>query len=764
VSFTLTMFDTAPSTRRVVRNAEPTIATDHRPARREPITPSSSTRSLSRFIAGVLAGTLWWCASDLTLAQEYYFKNFAGRPVGGIGTDDGCGPDARLGFSDPGVARPYGNGLALDPTGNLIVADTSNQIIRRMTPNGCVATLAGTPGVAGWKDGSGGAAQFNWPNAAAVDPRGNIYVSDFYGQTIRKLSPAGDVKTLAGMPGESGYADGSGQIARFAFPSGLAFDLVGDLLVADSGNGLIRRITSAGEVSTFETSGSPLLGITGLAVDAKGNIYATSVGNVAVYKVTPTGTATVFAGSPSEPGSQDGPGSTARFGELYGIAIDAAGNLYVPDIGNGTLRRITPEGLVTTLAGHPGYPMPEDGLGSVASLGRPYGVVATANGNIYLADQNLIREVTPEGFVWTLAGSTGTPGTRDGAGSEAQFEFPRGMALDAAGNLYVADVTTIRRITPAGLVTTIAGAPGQAGSVDGFASDARFKNAISLALDANGTIYLADVSDCTIREVNPGGWVTTLAGRSGVRVGSDGIGTAATFSAPHALALAPDGVLYVLDDCHIRRVTPKGEVSTLAHPPGVCYDLIAADPAETVFLSDGSGLWRLTSAGISVGVPIQTDGADDFFATAMATDPFGNIYFADGNAIRKISPSGKVSTLGGTPSAAGYRDGMGSAARFFFPGGIAVDSHGIIYVADTGNGRISRGIPAYPIHIELLAGKSVLATVPGAPAGLMISIESSTNLRDWTAFPSTTFTNGSYSVQRPISSGPPVQFFRARFE
>ena len=244
----------------------------------------------------------------------------------------------------------------------------------------------------------------------AADTAGNVYVADISNSTIRKITPAGVVSTLAGLAGSSGSADGTGSAARFDFPASVAVDAAGNVYVADFSSSTIRKITPAGEVSTL-------------------------------------------AGLADNYGSADGTGSAARFLGPLGVAVDAGGNVYVADNNNHTIRKITPAGVVSTLAGLAESPGSTDGAGGAARFSFPQGVTVDAAGNVYVADRSnsTIRKITPAGDVSTVGGRAGGFGSVDGAGGAAQFSFPSGIAVDGAGNLYVADSgnNTIRKGVPA---------------------------------------------------------------------------------------------------------------------------------------------------------------------------------------------------------------------------------------------------------------------------------------------------------------------------
>jgi len=294
-------------------------------------------------------------------------------------------------------------GTAVDGQGNIYIADAGNHKIRKITPSGAVSTLAGS-GIAGYADGTGSSAQFQHPSALTVDASGNVYVSDQQNHRIRKISPSGNVTTVAGA-GYAGYSDGNGTSAVFSSPIGLALDASGNLYVADYSNNRIRKITPSGVVSTFAGSGSA--------------------------------------------GLSNGSALASSFRNPMGISFDASGNLYVADRLNHSIRKITLSGTVSTVAGT-GYVGYANGSGTAASFNYPNGVTSDASGNLYVADQlnNVIRKISISGTVSTLAGS-GSASTVDGTGSSISFNSPYGLSIDAGGTLYVAESAgnSVRRLS-----------------------------------------------------------------------------------------------------------------------------------------------------------------------------------------------------------------------------------------------------------------------------------------------------------------------------
>ncbi len=597
-----------------------------------------------------------------------------------------CGSPNRSGSAD-GVGR-YARFLlpadvAIDSSGNLYVADSGNYTIRKITPDRRVSTLAGSPGIAGVADGLGSAARFGNLQGVAVDGTGNVYVADTFSHTIRKITANGMVSTLAGRAGVYGAVDGVGDAALFYRPWDVATDNAGNIFVADSYNNRIRTVTPAGVVTTF--AGSSLNGSAdgvgpaaqfwnprGVAVDGGGNVFVADSANYTIRKITPDAIVSTFAGLAGNWGSADGIGNAAQFAYPQGVATDNNGIVYVGDTQNHIVRRITPAAAVTTLAGLAGGIGSADGSGSQARFNWPYLMSVDHAGNIYVADlmNHLIRKVTRDGVVTTLAGLAGSPGSNDGTGSGARFRFPRGTAVDNAGNVYVTDSSnsTIRKITPAGVVTTLAGLAGSSGSADGVGNAARFNDPGGIATDEAGNIYVTDSGNETVRKITPSGVVSTIAGSAGTSGSNDGVGSSARFHTPLGITLDGAGNIYVADlrNNSIRKITPTGVVTTLA------------------------GLSRYLNGGYADG----TGSAARFDEPgSVATDASGNVYVADthNGLIRRITPAGATSTLAGTIGL-GNENGIGTAVLFDTPYGIAVDGDKI-YVADTFNHEIRVGRP-----------------------------------------------------------------------
>ena len=496
-------------------------------------------------------------------------STFAGL-ANNIGSSDGTGSAAQFYLPQD---------VAADSADNIYVADGGNDTIRKITPTGVVTTVAGMAGSAGSTDGTGSAARFAGPSGVAVDGAGNIYVADTSNDTIRKIAPGGVVSTLAGSAGMAGNEDGGGAGARFDGPSRLVVNHAGNIVVADTYNHNIRQITPTGDVTSLAGTGNhgyndgPAFAAQfyfprGISVDATDNIYVADTNNNTVRKIAPNGDVSTLAGSLNR-GNADGAGNTARFDRPIGAAVDNEGNVFVADYYNHTVRKVTPTGVVSTFAGL-ASPGNDDGTGGAARFWFPQSAAVSVGGDVYVADRtnNTIRKITPAGVVSTLAGLAGNAGSADGTGSAARFDLPTGVAVDSAANVYVADLhnNTIRKITPAGVVSTFAGLAGSSGGGDGTGSAARFNAPAGVAVDNANNVYVAEFYNNTIRKITPAAVVSTLAGSAGLFGSADGNGSAARFAYPYSVAVDGAGNVYVADsDNHtIRKITPAGLVSTLA--------------------------------------------------------------------------------------------------------------------------------------------------------------------------------------------------------
>ena len=619
---------------------------------------------------------------------------FVGSP-GVSGSANGVGTAARFNFPE---------GIVMDTAGNLYVAEYGNGTIRKVTPGGAVSTLAGSPALIGTADGTGSAARFFAPKGLAIDALGNLYVADTSNHSIRQVTPAGAVTTVAGKAGTSGNANGTGTSALFNSPTGIECDGAGNFYITEYQGNTIRKMTSSWVVTTL-------------------------------------------AGCANVSGTNDGMGSAARFRHPMRTALDSNGNLYVADQGNNSIRKVTvATGAVTTVGGMAGTSgtgaqalrtgtsfVPLTGSLPVLPPQAIYHYVlvyATSDGSIFFgSDQTFAPPSHDAQYAFAnLAGLPGISGSANGTGAAARFYSPMGVALDIAGNLYVADSNnqTVRKITPSGAVTILAGAAGYIGSVNGTGTAARFNLPDGLAVDASGTVYVADAYNHTIRKITAAGAVTTLAGAPGLSGSANGIGAAARFNNPVALVVGTGGALYVADSSNhaIRKVSSVGAVTTVAGLPGVFGSVdatgsaarfnspsgIAIDSVGSLYVADSgnSTIRKLTLTGslwsvsTLAGTPGFAGAADGLAGAARFACPVGiavdaaeNVFVANyfSHNIRKVTPAGLVSTIGGSAGFAGSADGIGSAAGFANPCGLAVDGFGNLYVGDNANNRITKGTP-----------------------------------------------------------------------
>ena len=820
-----------------------------------------------------------------------------GGSPGGVasGAADGTGSAATFN-------SPYG--LAPDGRGNLFVADRLNHTIRKIVlSTGVVSTFAGT-GASGYANGTGTAAAFTYPTGVAVDTTGNIYVADSRSNLIRKITPSGVVSRFAGGGNglSSGFADGVDSVAIFNRPTSVAVDQSGNVYVADQGNNKIRQITPAGLVSSLagDSGGNSAASVSaakaegtgsavsfnnpsGIAFDGNGKLVVTNAGSASVpsfiRKITISSAYVSFlAGCGSVVKTYlDGTGGDASFLQPYGVATDLRGNSYVADLGNNLIRKITSAGVVTTIAGGLGTTIAGsfNAAGATGLFNAPAGVAADSTGNLYIADSgnNLIRKIPvapysispplpaglsfntttavisgtptaesplttytisaansagsasttvdltvnlsapaisysgPQNYplnipipplgpsntggtpspdlVTTLAGGGSNGGTTAGSsnntGTAATFSAPSASVTDASGTTYIADKTNnlIRKISPAGVVTTLAGS-GSSGSADGTGAAATFNAPQGIAADGAGNLYIADTGSNKIRKiVISTGVVTTFAG-TGASGYLNGTGSSATFSAPTGLAIY-SGYIYVADagNHKIRKILISSTVVTAVcgsssnvsgnvngsttatrfnNPTGITFDaagnLYVADQGNNLirkFVASTSS----TLAGGGIGTATNGTGTAATFnaPSGVAADPYGNLYVADksNNLIRKIDTSwGTVTTFAGT-IASGHADGRGTAATFSTPTGIAVDPFGNVLVADQGNNLI-RKITTYTITPALPAGltfETSTGTIFGTPTVASAATSYTINCRNSAGADSATVTIATLAIAPP---------------
>ena len=579
-----------------------------------------------------------------------------------------------------------------------------------------LVAFAGCMSGKGSVDGVTEVASFNHPLGVAVDHLGNIYVadtgqSDDSNNTIRKISPAGAVSTIAGLAGSRGSTNGIGAAARFSGPSGVAVDTLGNVYVADTNNHRIRKITSAGIVTTYAGSG--------------------------------------------EYGDDNGIATKATFSYPRSIALDSLHNLYV--LTSHSIRKITPDGIVTTFAGSEQVVESIDGRGEKAGFGLLHKLAVDLNNNLYVTDMHAIRKISPAGDVITISGSLTEGGHKDGAASEARFEFPNGLTIDGAGNIYVADSDqTIRKISPAGMVSTLAGISGKSGHVDGGGQIAQFNsNYSSLASDAAGNVYLADSDNHSIRKITPAGQVTTVAGFStrGKRpnVPADTCADNSSFRVDSYSRIAVDSNRNVLlgSSQTVYKISPTGVTTELnlgsslvnfRNISSIATDaqnnIYIKDIRERAYVSSGGGgyspipkflLRAMEPAVFNSIYKITPDGqvkkilgkSAKISAGAIAVDTNGNIFSEERGIITKTI-QGRFSVeaikIAGSEHAEGNIDGNGAQAKFGTVTGIALDKNGNIFVCDIVNNNIRKITPEGDVTTFAGSGNSEIVDGRGKEA------------------------------------------------
>jgi len=613
--------------------------------------------------------------------------SIAGAGAAGISGDGGPATIALL--SSP-------SGVAVDAGGTVYIVDTGNNRIRAIDGSGRIATKAGD-GTAGFS-GDGGpssAARLNAPGGIAVDETGNIYIADTGNNRIRKITAAGVISTIAGSGTPGFFGDGGpASVAQLNGPLGLAVDANANLYIADEANSRIRKVDGAGVITTVVGTG--IAGFSGdggqarqanvnfpraVAVDQTGNLYISDTRSLRVRKVTPTGVITTFAGQGNRGFAGDGgPATQAMMRAPHGLVVDQAGNLLIADYGNNEVRKVDARGIITRIAGSAVSVDAGDGsLATAAELAHPRSVAVDGNGNVFISDwnNNRVLKVTRAGIVSTVAG-TRTPGFSGdgGPGAQAQLNGPHGITVDPAGNVYIADQMNqrLRRVGVDGIIKTVAG-NGQTGSSgDGGPATQAAASPSAVALDAAGNIYITMQASRVIRRISPDGIITTIAG-TGTQ-GSSGDGgpaTQAQLAAPIAIASDSAGNLYFADQPNhkIRKISVAGIITTVA----------------------GNG----TQGFSGDGGPATSAALDGPFGVAV--DRAGIVYLTDSRneRIRRVGTDGVITTIAGNGNPGFSGDGgPPTAARLQGPHGVAVDAAGNVYIADTANDRIRKGSVAKP--------------------------------------------------------------------
>lgn len=584
-------------------------------------------------------------------------------------------------------------GIAVDSTGSVYFVDSATSRVRRVRA-GVITTVAGS-GIEGFS-GDGGpatAAALRHPDDLALDASGNVYIADRGNARIRRVSTAGIITTVAGTGNVGHSGDGGPAIQADIEVSYIAIGRNGDIFSSD-GVGTIRKISS-GVITTYAGTGEQ--GFSGdggpaknammfyperMACDSGGNLYVADTHNNRVRKISPDGLITTVAGTGDANYSGDGGLATpAALNFPQAVAADNAGNLYIGDRGNGRIRKVTPAGIVTTFAGNGsnGY-SGDGGPATNAQLSGPNDAALDSNGNIYVPDagNHRVRKISTDGVITTVAGNGIAGYSGDGGpATSARLREPTAVTIDRAGNLYIAGLYDhrIRKVDPSGVISTVAG-DGESGSrypgEYGLATSAQLNHPAGLAVDASGALYVTDSYNCRVRKI-VAGLISTVAGNGGCGFSGDG-GPAsnASLNIPRSVAIDRLGNVYIADysNARIRKVSPDGIITTIA----------------------GKGTWGYSGDG---GPAINAA----MYPNGVALDHAGNYFILDYNRIRKVSPSGVITSLAGTGWFEFWGDGGPAIHSGIAPGrGISVGSNGILYFGDSANDRVRVLVP--PILVQ----------------------------------------------------------------
>ena len=735
----------------------------------------------------------------------------AGKGINGYSGDGGAATNANLN-------GPYG--VAVDASGNLFIADTDNHRIRRVDPNGIITTVAGN-GNRGYS-GDGGVAtnaSLNYPQNVAVDAYGNLFIADTANNVIRKVDPNGIITTVAGN-GTGGFS-GDGGLAISASlnePYGVAVDDSGNLFIADLDNYRIRKVDSNGLITTV--AGDNNHGYSGdgvaatntslyvpfdAALDASGDLFIADFGNSRVRKVDPKGLIATVAGNGSQGYSGDGGIATnAVLNGPASVALDASGHLFVADRNNNRIREVylTTEptltlcnvttndagnysviitssyGSVTSSVASLTVVLPSEPANQMVMAGGTTTFSATAPGNGPFTYQWQVNGTNlPNGLVTTVAGD-GTNGYfgDNGAATNANLNWPFGVAVDASGNLFVADTdnAVIRKVDINSLITTVAGIynPGGFGGYSGDggpATNGAMFWPYAVAVDASGDLFIADTGNSVVRKVSTNGIISTVAGifngGSGGYSGDGGAATNAKVYWPCGVAVDAFGNLFIADSGNnvIRKVDTNGIITTVAGRGNSGYSgdggaatnarlnqpfAVAVDALGNLFIADtfNSVIRKVNTNGIITTVAgtgitgYSGDGgaatnASLYWPSDITIDAFGNLFVADtyNNVIRKVDPSGMIETVAGTGNASYSGDGgVATNASLNWPSGVAVDVSGNLFIADRLNNRIrevklSAGDPTLTLNnVTLNNAGNYSAVITSASGSVTSSLASLT--------------------------------------
>ena len=521
----------------------------------------------------------------------------------------------------------------------------------------------------------------------AVDAQGDLYLT--VRNDVFRLDPRGNLAHIAGNSRADYSGDGGPAVnAQLNQPRGIAVDAAGNLYVADMVNSRVRKITPEGIITTLAAAGSHPCSV---AVDGNGNVYVVNYYSKTIQKITPGGALTTIAGP------------EAKLGLSYdtaGIVVDDSGNVYVSDATSPVIRKITPQGVISTIAGNLITGYAGDGGPAVnAEFSGPAGLALDSVGNLLIRDAGncRIRKIGPNGIITTIAGN-GTCGNSGDGGpaTAAQIGSGASIALDTAGAMYFDSATadggsSIRKISPDGTVSSVPGGDFSYSLGDGGPSvNAHLYLPNAVALDPAGDLYIADTSWDRVRRIAPNGVITTFAGNgqycnsSPPSCGDGGPATAAALSTPYAVGADGAGNVYILEPFQVRKVTPSGIISTFANFSPIVAGFMAVDAAGTVYIALRNAVYQLSPGGVPIPVAPQTKFIN---VGGLAVDRAGNLYIADFQTylVQKVAADGTVTTVAGNGKNNHSGDGGPALTTSVgAPFGLAVAADGTLFVSTDG--------------------------------------------------------------------------------